>query len=186
MMNNDELLRKLFEFDEADLFANRNGTLTPRQQARMAVEEKVWDIMDLIGGSILIIVAILPPIIIGIEAAPCFSNFCSDWPLSGRIFLTGMVLIWPLLWGYWGFRVIYKAFSTHRSPSLKKAEGPVNIIKVVDSQGEGEDYELHIGGKKFDCDSELADIMQQGDIYAIYYLKDTEEILSAEMLSKGK
>jgi hypothetical protein len=80
--------------------------------------------------------------------------------------------------------------STHNYSSLQKAEGPINIVKVekynYTTHTQSENYELHVGGEEFDCDSELADIMMQGDIYAIYYIKETKEIMSAEMLAKGK
>jgi len=189
-MDNDRQLRKYFDFDEKDLFANRNGTLTSRQQTRLVEAEKLWNKISLVGGLIVLIIAILPSILIGFEVAPCLPDLCSEWPLALRLFMASMVLIWMPIWGYYGVRVIRNALSTHKLPSLKKAEGPINIIKVESynntTHTQTEDYELHIGGKEFDCDSELADIMIQGDIYAIYYIKDTKEIMSAEMLAKGK
>ena len=33
-MDNEEEIRKYFDFDDADLFANRNGYLSPKQQSR--------------------------------------------------------------------------------------------------------------------------------------------------------
>ena len=189
-MNYDELLRKYFDFDEADLFANRNDALTPKQQTRLAEEEKLWGKISLIGGLILLSVAILPSIMIGLAVAPCISNMCSEWPSSLRLFLISMVLIWMPIWGYYGIRVTRNALSTHNSSLLQKVEGSINIVKVesynINTHAQKEDYELHVGGEEFDCDSELADIMMQGDIYAIYYIKDTKEIMSAEMLAKGK
>jgi hypothetical protein len=102
----------------------------------------------------------------------------------------GFVLIWLPIWGYYGIRTIRKALSTRTSFPLKKAEGRVNIIKVESYSNsthmQTEDYELHIDGEEFDCDSELADILMQGDTYAVYYIQDTKEIMSAEMLAKGK
>ncbi len=73
---------------------------------------------------------------------------------------------------------------------IEKVEGRVNIIKVESYSNSThmhtEDYELHIGGKQFDCDLDLADILMQGDTYVVYYIRDTMEIMSAEMLAKGK
>jgi hypothetical protein len=34
----------------------------------------------------------------------------------------------------------------------------------------------------FDIDSDLADIIMQGDIYAIYYIKGEKDIMSAEKI----
>jgi hypothetical protein len=189
-MNYDELLRKYFDFDEADLFVNRNGALTSKQQTRLTEEEKLWNKISLIGGLFLLSVAILPSLMIGLGVAPCISDYCSGWPLSLRLFLISMVLIWMPIWGYFGIRVTRNALSTHNYSSLQKAEGPINIVKVesynINTHTQKEDYELHVGGEEFDGDSELADIMMQGDIYAIYYIKETKEIMSAEMLAKGK
>jgi len=187
---NDDLLRKYFDFDEADLFANRNGALTAKQQTRLAEEEKFWNKLSLIGGLFLLGVAILPGLIIGFAVAPCISDYCSGWPLSLRLFLIIMVLTWAPIWGFFGIRLVRSALSTRNYSLLQKAEGPINIVKVESysssTHTHHEDYELHVGGKEFDIDSELVDIMMQGDIYAIYYLEETKEIMSVEMLAKGK
>jgi hypothetical protein len=45
---------------------------------------------------------------------------------------------------------------------------------------------LHIGRVTFDVESDLADIMRQGDTYAIYYLKGIKEIISAEKIESKK
>jgi hypothetical protein len=189
MMNQDNLIRKYFNFDEADLFTNRHGALTPKQQTRLEENEKIWKKFLLVGGLILLIIAIVPSITIGLEAASCISNLCSEWPLSLRIFLTGMVVIWMPIWGYFGIRVIRSALSPYNPSTLQKVEGPINIVKENSynstSHTYSEDYELHVGGVEFDCDSELADVMMQGDIYAIYYIKGTNEIMSVEILAKA-
>jgi hypothetical protein len=187
---NDELLKKYFDFTDADLFRNRTGILTPRQQTRLVGKEKFWKKIVLFAGSFLLIVAIVPVVVIGLSTAACISNFCSEWPLSLWIFLLLMVLVWPLAWGFFGVRAIRSALSPFKFEAIKKAEGAVNIIKVESYNNtthmEVEDYELHIGGVTFDIDSELADIMMQGDIYAVYYLEESKDIMSAELLGKGK
>ncbi len=190
-MDSDSLLQKYFNFDEGDLFANRNGTLTPKQQKRLVEDEKLWNKLSLIGGALTLIVAIAPTIAIGFTVAPCISTLCPELPLWFLIlFIVGFVLIWLPIWGYFGIRTIRRALSNQTSFPLKKAEGRVNIIKVEgynnSTHMHTEDYELHIGRQEFDCDSELADIMMQGDTYAVYYIRDTMEIMSAEMLAKAK
>ena len=98
--------------------------------------------------------------------------------------------------------------------SLEKVEGPVNIVRE-EFIGEHGHFKtgvyLHIGGKQFNVDEDLADGISQGDIYAVYYdykgsmkkgvkrsiqgEKDAYEvyyddsegiILSAELISKAK
>jgi hypothetical protein len=98
--------------------------------------------------------------------------------------------------------------------SLKKAEGPVDIVREEFNGEHGHIHTgvyLHIDGKQFAMDEDLADVMSQGDIYAIYYdykgsmkkgvkrsIKGEKEayeiyfddsegiILSAELISKAK
>jgi hypothetical protein len=98
--------------------------------------------------------------------------------------------------------------------SLIKAEGPVNIVREEFSGEHGHfkaGVYLHIDGKQFAMDEDLADVMSQGDVYAVYYdykgsmkkgvkrsIKGEKEayeiyyddsegiILSAELISKAK
>ncbi len=187
-MDNVELLQKYFGFDESDLFANRNGNLTPGQQSRLVDDDKFGKKLFLIISLILLFVAILPAIIIGISIILCISKNC--WPVSARYFFTAMVLIWTPIWGYFGIRVLRSALATQKSFLLQKVEGPINIIRTVHTdhktRQDHEEHELHIGNEEFECDSELANIMMQGDIYTIYFVKETRKIISAELSAKGK
>ena len=98
--------------------------------------------------------------------------------------------------------------------SLKKAEGPVEIVREEFNVGHGHfntGVYLHISGKQFNVDEGLADVISQGDVYAVYYdylgsmkngvkrsikgEKDAYEIyfddsegiiLSAELITKAK
>jgi hypothetical protein len=79
-----------------------------------------------------------------------------------------------------------------KTPS-KKAEGPVNILKADRTRNDSSGhiahyfaYELHIGGKAFDVTDGLADVILQGDEYAVYYDDFNGKILSAEFVSKAK
>jgi hypothetical protein len=187
-MDNVDLLQNYFHFDDSDLFANQTGYLTPRQQSRLVDDDKFEKRLFLIIGLILLFVAILPGIIIGISLILCISNNC--WPVSARYFFSGMVVIWTPIWGYFGIRIIRSAFSNRKPFSLQKVEGPINIVRTESTNPQThqtvEDHELHIGNEEFECDSELANIMMQGDIYTIYYIKESKKIMSAEMSAKGK
>ena len=98
--------------------------------------------------------------------------------------------------------------------SLKKAEGPVNIVRQEFNREHGlstTNIYLHIDGKQFNVDEGLEEVMRQGDVYAVYYdymgsmkkgvkrsIKGEKEayevyyddsegiILSAELISKAK
>ncbi len=189
-MDRDRELQGYFKFDEADLFANRSGHLTLKQQERLAKDEKVWNVVSLIWGVFILAVAIGPIIAIGFAARPCLSHASSGCEALLIVFAVGFGLIWLPIWGYSGFRTIRKAVSAQNVFSLEKVEGPVNIIKVESYNSSlrrnEEEYELHVGGEEFDCDSDLADIMLQKDIYAIYFIKDPKEILSAEFIAEAK
>ena len=75
---------------------------------------------------------------------------------------------------------------------LAKVQGSVNIVRDVVHGEHGHTsvyHELHIGGKEFEVDEGLADVMLQGDEYIIYYDMDNNDIgniLSAELISKAK
>lgn len=187
---NDEQLRKYYDFDEGDLFANRNGYLSPRQQKRLAEDEAFWKKILLIIGIVLLIVAFLPILIIGLSAISCIADLCSEWPSSLRAFYIVLVLLLTPTLLFLGVRVTRGALKLPKSSSVQKAEGPINIVKVESynptTHANSDNYELHVGGEEFDEESELADIMMQGDIYAIYYIKETKTIMSAEMLASGK
>jgi hypothetical protein len=171
MMSQDPL-DTYFDFDEADLFANRNGYLTDRQKTRMATQEQFAKRFFLGIAIFLFGVGIVPTIIVWL------SNPSRTFPVIWSS-------LWIPTWGFFGFLVARMALSTRKAPLLKKAEGPVNIV-MEDTDSTDRDYELHVGGETFDADSELADIMMQGDVYAVYYIDGINEIVSAEMLAKRK
>ncbi len=175
----DEQLKQYFKFDGADLAANRMGQVTQKQIARLAKEVTSSRNFGLIGGSLLVIVAILPTLL----------TVAGGAVQSMRIgFILPWVCLWLPIWGGIGYVLIRGAFSK-RVITLQKVEGPINIVKVESTDSEHHtsyDYELHIGGKEFNVDSDLANYMMQGDTYAIYYATDVEDILSVEPIMKAK
>jgi len=172
-MDDDAELRKYFDFDDADLFANRNGYLSPRQQARDKKEtSSTIKIMRAIG-FILLALALLPIIILLIE-----KSAWQTWLFWG--------LIWPALGvflAFWAFRF---ARATSTDDILKTVEGRVNIIKEEMEEANMHkyyDYYWNIGGVKFDvADSDKVDILQQGEPYRVYYLDLAKEIMSLEKI----
>lgn len=68
--------------------------------------------------------------------------------------------------------------------TVKTVEGPLNLfVETKKMQHDSyESYTLHVGGVEFDENSDLADIITQGDYYAVYYLDAGKEILSMERL----
>ena len=75
---------------------------------------------------------------------------------------------------------------------VKKAEGAVNIVKADRTRNDTSGhiihyfaYELHIGGKSFDVNESLADLIMQNDEYSVYYDDFNGKVLSAESLKKA-
>jgi|SRR5450759_721424 len=173
----DEQLKQYFKFDDADLAANRIGEVTPKQVARLTKEVTSSRTAGLIFGSLLMSVALLPTLLT-----------VGTVKQMGIVFILPWTCIWLPIWGAIGYALIRGAFKKH-VVTLQKVEGPINIVKTESYSSESHttsyDYELHIGGKEFDVESDLADYMMQGDTYAIYYATDVEDILSVEFIQKA-
>jgi hypothetical protein len=167
----DKELQKHFDFDEADLFANRSGVLTDKQRKRLEGEARFARKMFLIAGIVIFGIAILPSIILFF--AKVLVTFLIIWSI-----------VWIPTWIFIGIKVIRMGSPKKTDSDLKSVEGKVNIIKEENfnatTKRNETNYELHIGGVTFDVDSDLADMLMQGDTYAIYYMEGTKDILSAE------
>ncbi len=190
---NDLQLMKLFDFDESDLQSNRNGRLSEKQKARLEQAEKGSKGCSSVLGIFLVGIGL-----IGVWIAASVAPALWQEERGAAIWLViGFGMTWPLIWGGLGVVSIRRSFAKVEI-KVKKAEGPINIVKVLrnaynpgtETHSEEEIYELHVGRQTFEVDSELADVMMQGNLYAVYYadynVEDTEdEILSAEFLKKG-
>ncbi len=173
----DKELQKYFDFDEADLFANRSGVLTGKQRKRLEGEAQFAGKVFLIAGIVIFGIAILPSIIL----------FFAKIPVT---FLIVWSIVWIPTWSFVGIKVIRIGSPKKTDFDLKCVEGKVNIIREenynVTTKRNETDYELHIDRVTFDVDSDLADIMMQGDTYAIYYIEGTKDILSAEKIKSER
>ena len=183
-------LMKYFNFDEADLAANKMGQLTDKQKMRLSSDAKFGRKWGVIGGLFFFAIASIFPLAF---FGPCVFYGECEKNLAGLIAETVGVLIWVVIWGGIGVFLIKGAFSKQEY-KLKLAEGPINIVKELSSDShhhEVVEYELHVGGQVFDVDSDLADFMMQGDVYAFYYLVDPNneddlvEVLSAEWIKSA-
>jgi hypothetical protein len=166
-------LQKYFDFNESDLSANRSGILSNKQRIKLEENAKFTNKIFLIAGISIYIIGIIPTLILLLAHANV--EFMIIWSI-----------VWISLCGFVGFKVIRIGKSDKSGLILKKVEGKVNIIKEETYNNTAkqivDDYELHIGGVSFDIDSDLADIIMQGDIYAIYYIKGEKDIMSAEKI----
>ncbi|MGC1378858.1 MAG: hypothetical protein WA821_21680 [Anaerolineales bacterium] len=179
----NQQLMDYFKFDQADLIANQRGLFTEKQRARILSEDTSNRTWGRVGGIGLLFIAA-----IGFFGAVVACIQDSDWGF--RIgFGLGFGCIWPLVWGGLGFGILSSAFSKHEFV-LAKVQGRVNIVREESYSSSSHSttisHELHIGGKEFSVEDDLANVMMQGDEYILYYIADSSEILSAEPVAQAK
>ena len=172
-----------FKFDQADLEANQRMQFTEKQKAHIISDDKSDRTWGRVGGIGLLLIAA-----VGFFGAVFAIIADNDWGF--RIgFGLGFGCIWPLVWGGLGFGILSSAFSKHEFV-LAKVQGRVNIVREESYSSSSHSttisHELHIGGKEFSVEDDLANVMMQGDEYILYYIADSNEILSAELISKAK
>ncbi len=172
----DRDLQTYYKFDEADLFANRSGVLTAKQRKRLEGDAQGAKTTFLIIGLFLFVIAILPSIILYLVHAQ--TTFLIIWSV-----------VWIPVWSFIAVKVINVGKIHKTDFDVQNVEGQVNLIKVENYNTAAKryetNYELHIGGVTFHADPGLADVLMQGDRYAIYYAGETKNILSAEKLGEG-
>lgn len=155
-MTNIELM-KYFDFDESDLSANRNGSLSPKQNARLLKSDQSSRKLFLIIGLISAALVFLPSIIL--------------W-LVGKLFSVGWYsLIWIIPCGFLAFFLL-RAGLKSTTYTLKSVEGEIEITKGGSYNEPSEIYyELQVGDKKFGISERLASRMKKenGSVYTVYY-----------------
>jgi len=171
------------DYFKADLSANENGQFTEKQKERIFEEDKSNRTWSRVGGGVTLFIAA-----IGIFGA-LIAGIGDQDPGFRISFGIGLGVIWPLIWGGIGVALIKNSFSKHEF-KLSKVQGQVNIVRSESYSSEHHTtsvyHELHIGGQEFNVEEDLADVMMQGDEYILYYIADSDEILSAELVSKAK
>lgn len=189
-------LQKLFDFDQGDLAANRACMLSPRQEKRIKEAERLGSGLFVGTGIVLILIAIgnaYSMISSAMKQGFSFSTASQNDIIDIVIGLG----IPGLLLGFfaWGS---FKIAASKVDHSVQQVRGKVNFVKVEKLFSEKrpngsmtyraiEEYELHVGKVKFEnVNQEILSIIEAGDIYAFYYTKDSRDILSAELIAKGK
>jgi hypothetical protein len=182
----DQKLKDYFKFDESDLQANRSGQFTAKQMAFLKDDSKYDKLFGMIGGIIMLLIGVGGMVF-------ALTGFLQSHDTQSKLMavLLGFTcLVICVLFGLRGFRRASAKFDV----KLQKAEGPVNIVKEEQRSTRADGsasyqtvYEMHVGAGTFQVNSNLASIMMQGDVYALYYTQGSEnEILSAELISKAK
>jgi len=164
---NEQRLKKLFHFNENDLFANRNGRLSQNQKLRLteAAREEKKAARD--SAVILIVIAAFGfgmGLLIVVTA-----------PVVEAKILIGLILcvLWPLGWGARAWRAGRTRTPEMANP-VRSARGRVHIERA------GDDFILEVEGRQFDVDQDVAQAMEEGEEMYIYFSEETAEILSVE------
>ena len=178
----NQQLMDYFKFDQADLIANQRGQFTTKQSEQIIRDDKSDRSGSRVLGIILIFIGA-----IGLGGAVLAVVNDQNWGF--RIgFGLGFGCIWPLIWGGIRYIMLSSSFGRHEFV-LAKVQGRVNIVRQESYSSSSHttriSHELHIGGKEFDVEGNIADVLMQGDEYILYYIADTNKIVSAEWVSSG-
>jgi glucan phosphoethanolaminetransferase (alkaline phosphatase superfamily) len=175
-MTTDELM-KYFDFDEFDLDLNRNGSLSPKQMARISKSDisliKVFWLIGLVFAAIALLLVF--------------------WFILKS--LAWYIVFWAIPSGFLAFVLIRAAIRIKSTKyTLEKAEGPVELERSVGIDDPDAGYQLFIEENEFSIGHKLGRSLKAGDVYAVYYYWEVgkEEpdnitdgnILSMEFLSK--
>jgi hypothetical protein len=189
-------LQTLLGFNEEDLIANRDCRLSARQQEQLNRSEWLWKRLFVGTGIVLVLIAAGNAYGVISSVAKQGFLFSAPWQSDFASFVIRlgipMLLFGFLAWGAFTFSA-YKM-----DHSVQLVRGRVHFIKVEKAFSEKrpngsifyrtlEVYELHVGKVNFEnINQRIMDVIEAGDIYAFYYIKDTKNILSAERIAKGK
>lgn len=170
---NDSRLKKLFQFTDADLFANRQGRLSENQQKRLAEHARAEQKSARESAVILFVVAG-----IGLAFGLIFA-LTAPSANSRLFFILVLCVLWPLAWVGRAVKILREVPSM-KEYQLQTARGRVHIIRHTDPSGTAE-YVLQVGDLWFDVDGNPAGALNEGDECVVYYLNKTEAILSVEL-----
>lgn len=192
-------LRKYFEFDEADLQANRLGKLSKKQELKFQADKAAHkkSTLKFVLYMALFGLALSAFILVGrIPGGLTLANLESQFSQNPQSILGAIFIPWILP----GIFIVGALWLSRMKLdfSVMKAEGKVKFVKVEKRERQKiasgntsyrtvEEYELRVGPKAFEnVDEELLNSIEDGDLYVFYYTKDAEQILSCELISKGK
>lgn len=173
----EKQIQGYFAFDDSDLKANQLGRLSTKQNKKITSNNQFAQ-RFILGLTLVCITLAL------FFIYKAFMNVSSIGSWIGAV----LAMFFTTLFG--------RGLFTKVDYSPQKAEGEVQFIKVEKLSGSPADpaykrkkvesYEMHVGGEIFNNANPALVEYMQGDVYAVYYAKDTKQILSVELISKGK
>ena len=197
-----ETIEQFWNFDDADLGANRLGQLTEKQKSYLVGEHKSQRNVFLgVGGVTSAVIAIafccLPVFLIGSRAIlPMvlngdFSDIQEIIPFAaGGI---GIVAVVSVLVPVVAILAIYFARANKKAElAVKRAEGSISYswgtkrVRTPNSSVRSyEDFRvlhLNLGDKKFEVREQLQEIIKVGEKWTVYYTSYPFKFLSAEQV----
>src|SRR5689334_3836409 len=111
----DQKLKDYFKFDEDDLYANRMGRFSERQQSRLMTNDKV--IQKRFGWYSI-------PFFLIAAIGPYTAASAGDF--FGWVWIITWGFVWTGLWGAIGVILIASSLSKQKKLVLEKAQGRVN------------------------------------------------------------
>lgn len=198
-----ETIEKFWNFDNADLSANRLGQLSEKQKTYLTGEHKSQrNVFFGVGGaaSAIIVIAfcILPVLLIGgrvilpMVLSGDFSDIQEIVPFAdaGGIGIVAVISVLVTIVAIMG---IYFARANKKADlSVKRVEGKVNYSwgtkRVRNPGNKARPYDdvrvlhLSLGEKKFEVHKDLQEIIKEGENWIVYYTSYPFKFLSAEQV----
>ncbi len=199
-------LKEAWNFDDADLGANRLGQLTQKQKNLLAEKAKSHKSSNTIIGVVFAVIfggtlltAIFAPIL-----AAVVGSILENGGITQETILISLPLICIGLFVLIVFgvililivRFIFARANRKVDIAVRRVDGPVNFVWVErrerNHSKSGSTYktvrvlEMRIGSETFNIDNNLPNIINQGEEWIFYYTSHPFLFLSAEKILKGK
>lgn len=197
-------IEQFWNFDDADLGANRLGHLTEKQKKYLIGEHKSQkNVFIGVGLAFPIVFCCLPLLVMGprmilpmLLNGGDFSDITGILPVAavggfGLLFVGIVTLALGAVFAIYMLRAGKKVDLT-----VKRVEGRVNYSwgtkRVRNPGNKARPYDdvrvLHIslGDKKFEVHKDLQEIIKEGESWAVYYSSYPFKFLSAKKLAKGE
>jgi len=175
----EEQLKGYFAFDDADLIANRALRLSPKQEKKLRALDKSANKIILV----LAVLALLGGLGVGLYfyLVPLSPDELGNWACPG-------ILLLAAIW-------LFSGAFRHADLSVRQARGPVSFEKRIESEGpayaaEADPrariyYQMLVDGEGFEVDTSIHSHIQEGDVYAVYFIEKPRKMLSIEFVSGG-
>lgn len=199
-------IQTVLDFDDADLAANRLGQLTQKQKDMLAEKAKSHKSFN---KTIGVVIAFMfgGPLLIGLFV-PIIAAFGGSFLDNGKITTETVVAALPFVcMGLFFFivfggvmllvlKLVFDKANRKVDTAVRRAEGTVNFVWVEkqerNTSSTGSYYktvrvlEMRLGGETFTVNSELPNVVDQGDQWIFYYTNHPFKFLSAEKLVQGE